>query len=62
MGRSQNFQNGMDTKHHNTSPNVTNEKNTKPQENEKTSHRQGENIHKGTADKKTVIQTIQRTL
>lgn len=37
MGRSQNFQNGMDTQHHHTSPNFTNEKTVKPQENKKIS-------------------------
>jgi len=37
MGRSQNFRNGIDTLHHNTSPNFTNEKTVKPQENEKIS-------------------------
>lgn len=37
MGQSQNFQNGMDTQHHNTSPNFTNGKTVRPEKNERIS-------------------------
>lgn len=37
MGQSQNFQNGMDTQHHNTSPNFTNGKTVRPPKNERIS-------------------------